>query len=91
MTSCRRTPYNSLLLLLSSDSVSSAHSDTGKIGLRFDSANEAPRPSALRSLLFFTGSTQAHDSLLSRTTEAELSLMRETLELLNRIESANAA
>jgi hypothetical protein len=91
MTSCRRTPYNSLLLLLSSDSAGNVYNDAGKLGLRFDSTSETTRPSALRSLLFLTGSTHAHDSLLSRTTEAELMMTRETLELLNRVESANAA
>ncbi len=49
------------------------------------------RPSALRALLLLSGATHPGDAALARTTDAELALVQEVLELLHRSEPANTA
>lgn len=52
---------------------------------------EFTRPSALRALLLLSGGTHPGDTALAHTTDAELGLVQEILELLHRSEPANAA
>jgi len=51
----------------------------------------ATRPSALRALLLLSGATHPGDAALARTTDAELALVQEVLEMLHRSEPANTA
>lgn len=62
----------------------------GRLSLT-DPTSETARLSALRALLLLSGAVQSSDAVLSRTTDADLALAREALELLYRSEAASAA
>lgn len=89
MTSCRRTPLNAPFLALPGDTSNGTRTDA--VRLLNDKAAEAARPLALRSLLLLSGAVQPHDAALARTTDADLAMLRETIELLQHIEAASAA
>lgn len=52
---------------------------------------EVPRPSAMRALLRLSGAVHPQDSALAHVTDAELALVRETLDLLYRTGFTRAA
>ncbi len=91
MTSCRRTLSGSPLLALPVDQLRSKHIETGAVGTRTHASHETAHPTTLRALLLLSGAAQPTDASLTRTTDTELLLLQETMDLLNRIEAASAA
>ncbi len=84
MTPCRSMPIRPQPPQAAADAF--AHASLNAFVHSHPSRSITPRP-----LLLLSGAAQPGDPMLARLSDAELALLRETLDLLNRTGAASAA